>query len=290
MPAEYPLPAGCEVCGGALRSLGSTTTALMSTKEGTLRAWKRTIWSCRSCGHRIAVGPYADADHYAELGSETTWSRAGAKGLMKVLKGRLAAGSAILDIGCNTGDLLRNCFHGYRLFGIEPNRGAAAVATGGGVEILAPTLEELDMENHQGTFDAIFAFDLIEHVPDAAFLLDSCRALLRPGGVLVMETGCAGTLVPALEQKRWYYLRFFEHLRAFSRTSMKLALEKSGFKVVRIGVQSHSASRFWQYGKRGILGLLANGLGLNKPSPDRDGPVFFPFLDHQLVLAKTPEK
>jgi len=262
----------------------------MPLKDGTLRAWQRTIWTCRACGHRIAVGPYADADHYAGLGCETTWSRASAKGLLKVLKGRLAAGSAILDIGCNNGDLLRNCFPGHRLFGVEPNLGAAAVATEGGVELLAPTLEELDLEGHRGRFDAIFAFDLIEHVPDAAFLLDSCRTLLKPGGLLVMETGCASALVPALERKRWYYLRFFEHVRAFSRTSMKSALRRAGFELLRIRVQSHSASRFGHYGKRGILGLLANGLGLNKPSPDRDGPVFFPFLDHQLVLAQTPEK
>jgi len=79
-------------------------------------------------------------------------------------------------------------------------------------------------------------------------------------------------------------------LRAFSRASMKLALQRSGFEPLRIKLQSHSASRFGHYGKRGILGLMANGIGLNKPSRDRDGPVFFPFFDHQLVLAEKPEQ
>lgn len=289
MAAEYLLPAGCEICEGGLRCLGPTTTALMPQADGTLRAWTRTIWTCRACGHRIAVAPYADTDHSANLGSETTWNRTHAKGLMRAVEGRLVEGSAILDIGCKTGDLLRNCFQGFRLFGIEPNRAAAAVAVEGGLEILAPTLEDLDLARHRGSFDAIFAFDLIEHVPDAALLLDSCRALLRPGGLLVMETGCASGLVPVLEGKRWYYLRFFEHVRAFSRASMELALQRSGFRRLRIQLQSHAASRFGHYWKRGILGLLANGIGLNKPSPDRDGPVFIPFLDHQLVLAETPE-
>ena len=158
------------------------------------------------------------------------------------------------------------------------------------MEVLAPSLEMLDLGRHRGSFDAICAFDLIEHVTDAAFLMDICRTLLRPGGLLVLETSCASALATALERKRWYYLRFFEHVRAFSRASMKLALDRSGFKLLRIRVQSHSGSRFGHYGIRGILGLLANGLGLNKPSPDRDGPVFFPFFDHQFVLAQTPEK
>lgn len=122
--------------------------------------------------------------------------------------------------------------------------------------------------------------------------LGSTTTALMPqaDGLLVMETGCASGLVPKLQGRRWYYLRFFEHVRAFSLASMKWALQRSGFDPLRIKLQSHSASRFGHYGKRGILGLMANGIGLNKPSPDRDGPVFFPFFDHQLVVAEKPEK
>lgn len=265
--------------------MGGITTASYPVDEQTFRRYQRTIWKCRACRHRMAEGPYADTEHYENLGAETTWHREQPHPAVNRIKTLLAPKSSILDVGCNTGDLLTGQFPGHTWFGIEPNREAAKVAQSRGVEILASTLEGLDIDRWRASFDAIFAFDLIEHIQDPLPWLESLKPLIKQGGILVLETGRADAVIPRLEKKRWYYLRFFEHLRAYSVSSIALSLARAGYAPPRIYQHSHSGSRFRNYGPPGLRGLLVNALHLNDLGPERDGLVFFPWRDHMTVVS-----
>ncbi len=92
----------------------------------------------------------------------------------------------LLDIGAGIGQFLH---HAHPLFtqvsGTEVSESAVRIAKQKyGIDLYAGQVEELDLP--LGSFDNITLFHVLEHVPDPMKLLNRCRELLRPQGVLVI--------------------------------------------------------------------------------------------------------
>jgi hypothetical protein len=71
---------------------------------------------------------------------------------------------------------------------------------------------------------------VLEHVPDPHVFLRGIRRLLRPGGVGLIEVPC---LEQALRGGRFYDF-FPDHLNYFSARTLRFALERNGFEVLRL--------------------------------------------------------
>lgn len=99
----------------------------------------------------------------------------------------LAAGARVLDFGFGSGQFLdwarRN---GYRAVGIENIEALVASATARGHEAYLGQLPG-DQDSHRATFDAIVAFDVLEHLTreEIAGVLALFAELLRPDGKLL---------------------------------------------------------------------------------------------------------
>ena len=111
----------------------------------------------------------------------------------------------ILDVGCYIGTFL--CFlreQGWDITGVELDSRAVRFAQEEfGLTILNEALESLDTIEHHDTFDAITMLHLIEHLDDPASLLDVVRRLLKPGGVVAIETPTYDSLLfKLLERER----------------------------------------------------------------------------------------
>jgi 2-polyprenyl-6-hydroxyphenyl methylase/3-demethylubiquinone-9 3-methyltransferase len=102
-------------------------------------------------------------------------------------------GLAILDIGCG-GGILSEPFArlGGAVTGIDPVAESIGVARvhakkqGLAIDYRAATAEELAAEGR--VFDVVVASEVIEHVADVASFLKTCRALAKPGALLIVST------------------------------------------------------------------------------------------------------
>lgn len=82
-----------------------------------------------------------------------------------------------------------------------------------------------------GSFDAIFAANVLHLVPDLEGALASLRRVLKPGGVLVAPTYLHEETLGASVLSRLFTLTGFPGQRRFTATSLRAALEAACLRV-----------------------------------------------------------
>lgn len=106
---------------------------------------------------------------------------------------RPLSGLRLLDIGCGGGLVCEPMARmGAVVTGIDPaTRNIAAARTHADDQGLAIDYRDVEAERlvtDGATFDAVLCLEVVEHVPDPGAFLETCAALVRPGGVLVLST------------------------------------------------------------------------------------------------------
>lgn len=103
-------------------------------------------------------------------------------------------GSRVLDVGCGGGILSETLQQaGAQVTGIDASPNAIEAATlhaqeeGLGVEYHCTTLESMDQKT-SGSYDVITCMEMLEHVPDAKSLVQTCQTYLKPGGKAFFST------------------------------------------------------------------------------------------------------
>ena len=150
----------------------------------------------------------------------------------------------LLDVGCAGGRFLaRAAAEGFEVYGVEPS--AAMVLEGRtrhGLDVLEGTLADAFERFGPGSFDVVHLADVLEHLPDLSTTMKTLAALLRDGGLLV------------LQQPMTYHTTVFNvflglnmllkrdrataypplHLWEFSPASMRRVLRDHGFELVHL--------------------------------------------------------
>ncbi len=144
----------------------------------------------------------------------------------------IGRGKRVLDLGCRSGALTRHFLEGNSVVGIDVDAAALAKAEALGIEPVQANVEE-PLPFEDGSFDAVVAGELFEHLqfPDA--LVAEIARVLRSGGVLVGSVPNAFRI-----QSRLRFLRGRSpeddptHLRMFSPVALRDLL--GGFERVRL--------------------------------------------------------
>ena len=144
----------------------------------------------------------------------------------------IGRGKRVLDLGCRSGALTRHFLEGNEVVGLDVDRSALAKAEALGIEPVQANVED-PLPFEDGSFDAVVAGELLEHLqfPDA--LVGEIRRVLRPGGVIVGSVPNAYRV-----QSRLRFLRGHPpeddptHLRMFSPAMMHELL--AGFEDVQL--------------------------------------------------------
>jgi cyclopropane fatty-acyl-phospholipid synthase-like methyltransferase len=194
----------------------------------------------------------------------------------------------LLEVGCGHGEVLMEARNrGFAVSGIEISPHAAAVANRrlGVQAVRVGAIEEVLLP--EGHFDAILAADVIEHVRDPKGFLMRARALLSPGGVVVLITPSLDSWTRRILRSRWMEYKV-EHLYYFSAKSMRRLLEGCGFDEIRV-IPSRKILTFDYIARhfdRFRVPLLSPLLGiLRRPMPDRLAYRHLPLSASGLIAA-----
>jgi SAM-dependent methyltransferase len=240
---------------------------------------------------------------------------------------RPGPGQRVLDIACGRGEVvLQSALRGAQALGIDYAAGALAVARDAVEHNERASLARMDATRlalRPQTFDAAFMLDFVEHVyqPDLERALREVRDALRPGGKLIIHTSPNRVF----EEKVWrYWVRNvhravlavarllrkrnrlvnawllptdalpphdeFErrlHVNPQSRASLRGALERSGYRVVRIDHWEPPAGKFFEDESLNRWLALLDAVRFLRPW-SRLPPLNRLFSNHVWVVAERP--
>lgn len=192
--------------------------------EGVTRAAQ---WGRTAIGHEYK-GPEGDAVHRYLLPT-----------IKRFLEG-LPAGAAVLDLGCGNGSLtVAYTKREWTIHGVD----LSETGVGWGRRaypwihfVMADATSDLTEVYGAGTFDAVVAAEIIEHLYLPRLLVRNAFRLLKPGGRFVVSTPYHGywknlglAIIGAMDS-HFNALGDGWHIKFFSRRTLSRLLSEEGFQ------------------------------------------------------------
>jgi SAM-dependent methyltransferase len=195
----------------------------------------------------------------------------------------------LLDIGAATGYFMKIAEErGWKAHGVEISDYAAEKGRSRGLDIETGTIHGTALEKK--SFDLVTMWDVIEHVPDPILDIGKACSLLRPGGLLAINTPDSGSWFAKFRGSRWHLLVPPEHIFYFNRESLRMILDKSGLEVIEVGcigkrfTLEYILQMLSRQQKKGLWKTLLSFLERH-PAIGRF-PIRLNFKDNMYLLAK----
>ncbi len=161
---------------------------------------------------------------------------------LEILKDFLAnnkiSGKVLLEVGCAKGIFLKAAKDdGFEVHGLELNRENCDYAN----QLLDGAVSPIDlfeMKYSDHFFDIIYMRDVIEHIHNPDFFVKELSRILKPGGVMYMETHNVDSLIHRVVKGKHTTIFGFEHPVHWSPKTIGLLFQKNGIKVRLIKFRS----------------------------------------------------
>lgn len=190
-------------------------------------------------------GDVEDTNYLADLAAR----RAGFRETFRRIHQHLGARGRLLEIGAYCGLFMAEAeAGGWQCEGIEPSRWAANMAKENAAGTVYPGTLAANYKKLESGFDAVVAWDVLEHVKNPYEMLEKSKELLRPGGVFCFSTLDIENWFPRLLGKRWPWIMDM-HLHYFGLPLLRRWLDQAGFDLIDVRPYRHYASARYAWTK-----------------------------------------
>jgi SAM-dependent methyltransferase len=176
---------------------------------------------------------------YLDYVADADVHRANARRRLRRLAALTEPGT-LLDVGCAAGFFVDEATRsGWRARGVDVS--SAMVEWGRrhtAADLCVGTLRDVPPDRAES---CVTMWDYIEHALDPRRDVEQAFARLRPGGILALSTGDAGSALARVSLERWHLMTPRHHNFFFTRNTITRLLESVGFKVLAVG---HPAAVF----------------------------------------------
>lgn len=218
----------CQGTNGVLELSRQSYRVVRCQQCSLVYAWPRQI------PRRLYDDAYTDQGEYRNYLSATSSVQEGhlhQTWAMRRFFKTVRSGGRLLDIGCSTGMfLLAAQKQGWQVAGLDVSETAVATAhnlTGAPVSVGSIT----EFRSNE-VFDAITAWEVLEHVPDPVAFVKAAVSLLKTGGVFALSVPNWNSPWMRRSTKREHWPPY--HLTFWDRTTLRRLLRHAGLNNVLV--------------------------------------------------------
>lgn len=148
-------------------------------------------------------------------------------------------GGKILDIGCGSGETLRQLKDiGWDVYGVDIDRKAINIAHGLGLlHVKFGTYRDIK-DYPDNFFDCIRLYHVIEHLDNPSECLKLAYKKLKAGGEIIIGTPNGGSFIAQTARQYWYNLDSPRHRFIFSKKTLTSILDKLRFRNIKTSYAS----------------------------------------------------
>lgn len=156
---------------------------------------------------------------------------------------------SILDFGCGSGEMLEAFSKYWDILGIEPDPKAREIAEEKGLSDFV--FESAESVLSEGiTVDVVTLFHVIEHFYQPTLELEKIQSLLKPGGLLIIETPNSNdALLVLYENEAFQNFNYWSHHPMLhSKNSLNAVISRNSFRVLQNqGIQRYDLNNhlYW---------------------------------------------
>lgn len=188
---------------------------------------------CLSCTHvfalRVLEQPYEDYNHADKYDKWKEYLHNVFKKRVQDILRHKKKGKA-LDVGASLGYFVDELsFAGFSAEGLEPSADAIKLARSRGLRMHKGYLGTKKLPSN--SYDVIVLNHTLEHIKDPIQAIKDIYKLLRPNGIVCIESPNFASIEAMISQSRWRYLYPTEHYSQFTPQSLKTLLIQNGFTV-----------------------------------------------------------
>jgi SAM-dependent methyltransferase len=219
---------------------GDFTAEVFSARRLPDRLHYRMV-RCRTCG-LVRSDPVLDSEALARLYAESDFTYGAEVPNLRATYRRylrrardLTGDGGLLEIGCGNGFMLEAAHElGFEpVRGVEPGQTVVAAASPEVrsqivVDVMRPGLFEA------ASFAVVCLFQVLDHLPDPLAVLEECRRVLRPGGVVLCFNHNVSAISARLLRESSPIIDI-EHTYLYNPDTMRRLLSAAGYQPRDVG-------------------------------------------------------